>query len=404
MGLEIGTRLVELGIVTRLQLAESLAQPAVLTGGGLIKHLVSTGVSEQTIVQFFAKEGYTPIVTRTEVEESDARWVERISADMARNLRVIPLREKGGKVVVAMSDPSDRHAVRDLEFSLGRKIIPRVTFERDIAWGLERWFSSGQADFDRPKSNPAPASARLLTPTTTQLSTDFSRSQPKTATYGVRPEPKAEQQKPEQHKFEQKSPWDPNEGDSVTRRYERVSKSIRTPTKTAGPLEDEEGIAPWSLASTLAQVRRATKAQDAAKLICEATRGVARAGIMLKYRSGVFEGWVGSDNIHLLRQLRIPAHEPSVFRSIMESGRRYAGPHGEQNADSTFYRLVESEGGILVVEPIIVRRRLIAILCADGVRYGEVGRQRIELLGKAAAEAFERIIRQGKKTKSRTKP
>src|SRR4029079_10841806 len=67
--------------------------------------------------------------------------VAMIPSDMAIELRAIPVSLDGdNNLTVAMSDPSDRHAVDEIAFFTGAYIVRAVATQMQIAWCLAHYY------------------------------------------------------------------------------------------------------------------------------------------------------------------------------------------------------------------------------------------------------------------------
>lgn len=153
--------------------------------------------------------------------------------------------------------------------------------------------------------------------------------------------------------------------------------------------------APGDIGTTLAQMRTLRDRDAVLTMACEATLLVARAAVFLALRGQVLRGWSGrggSLTADAVRNLWIPISTPSMFRGVVQDGARYAGPYGVTAADNLFRAATGSRGGVVVVCPVEVMGKTVAVLVADDVRYGEDGTERVETLAQAVGDALKRII------------
>ena len=124
---------------------------------------------------------------------------------------------------------------------------------------------------------------------------------------------------------------------------------------------------------------------------------MAKTVVFLALRKGVLRGWeargsqVSEDAI---RNLWIPASSPSMFQRVLDRGDVYEGPYGTTTADDLFRAATGSRGGRVVIHAVRVAGKPLGALCAEGVRYDELGKRRIEELVIAAGRAFERLLSQ----------
>src|SRR5436190_13982592 len=114
--------LVSAGVLTEPQLREamayqrngSLAQPDALLKLGL--------VDEATLARTVAKDQGMPFVD-LDKGKIPPEVIARVPAELARDQGLVPLMEKGGKLVVAVDDPLKRILADQLRFMLGIEVV-----------------------------------------------------------------------------------------------------------------------------------------------------------------------------------------------------------------------------------------------------------------------------------------
>lgn len=152
---------------------------------------------------------------------------------------------------------------------------------------------------------------------------------------------------------------------------------------------------PGDIGTTLAQMRTLRDRDAVLTMGCEGALLVSRAAVFLALRGQVLRGWSGlggSLTADAVRNLWIPLSTPSMFRAVVADGTTYAGAYGATAADNLFRAATGSRGGVVVVCPVEVMGKTVAVLVADDVRYGDDGRERIETLAQAVGDALKRII------------
>lgn len=159
------------------------------------------------------------------------------------------------------------------------------------------------------------------------------------------------------------------------------------------------GTRPPPAGGTLAAIRASRDRDEVAQLACRGALAVAGAAILLALRKTVLKGWDGAGRgltRDAVRNLWIPTNSPSMFREVVARAEPYEGPHRTSAADGLFRAAVMSRGGVVSIQPITIAGKTVAVLAADDVAYEREGRERIEILARAVAEAFERIIVESK--------
>ena len=172
--------------------------------------------------------------------------------------------------------------------------------------------------------------------------------------------------------------------------------SERQPRPTPAPRQS----APADIGPVLASIRASTDRDEIVDLACEAALTVARAVVLLALRKGTLRGWSGKGpdvSRDAVRNLWIPGTTPSMFKRVLESRDPHNGPYGQSAADSLFRAAIGGRGSRVMIHPILVGGRAVALLCADDPRYAEQGEERLEVIAHAVGQAFRRILVSAKK-------
>ncbi|QQR88943.1 MAG: hypothetical protein IPJ88_12020 [Myxococcales bacterium] len=162
-------------------------------------------------------------------------------------------------------------------------------------------------------------------------------------------------------------------------------KSLR-PTPT--PVPPDAG-------PTLASIRASRDSDQVLRFACYGAAAVANAAVAMVLRKGMLEGREAAGlgvPKEAIRKIWIPTESPSVFHEVLSSGESYHGPHGQSAADILFRTATGSTGQELLVEPMFLHGRIVALLCVDGVRFEGLGKERVRTLSYAVSEALARIL------------
>jgi hypothetical protein len=138
---DAGALLVRSGLVSSTALDEARVRAADL-GGTLGEQLVATGaVPDDKLTDFYRQRLLVPQVNPNTLARLPAKVVAVIPSDMAVELRAIPVSLDGdNNLTVAMSDPSDRHAVDEIAFFTGSYVVRAVATQMQIAWCLAHYY------------------------------------------------------------------------------------------------------------------------------------------------------------------------------------------------------------------------------------------------------------------------
>ncbi len=148
---DLGTRLVRSGLISRDQLAHALAATQ-LDGGILAARLIEQGLNEETLAGLFLGDGYGPLVSIEELATAEPNAIQRVPADMARELLALPIRLTDQGLVVAMADPSDPHLIHELALTASMDVIPKVSFVSDLRVAIDHAYQN--ADTARTANTP----------------------------------------------------------------------------------------------------------------------------------------------------------------------------------------------------------------------------------------------------------
>jgi hypothetical protein len=126
--IKLGKLLVEHGIITRDQMSAALERQSAM-GGRLGQNLIHLDfITEDNLIRFLADQLNIPCVNLNTTPISPQ--VQRlIPLETMLRFGVLPLRREKNGLHVGMTDPTDIEAIKELEFSLGKKIVPAALAE-----------------------------------------------------------------------------------------------------------------------------------------------------------------------------------------------------------------------------------------------------------------------------------
>ena len=138
---DAGALLVRSGLVSPNALDEARARVAAI-GGTVGEALVTGGaIADDALTDFYRSRLLVPQVNPNLLARLTPSVVAAIPGDMAIELRAIPVALDGdNNLTVAMSDPSDRHAVDEIAFFTGAYVVRAVATQMQIAWCLAHYY------------------------------------------------------------------------------------------------------------------------------------------------------------------------------------------------------------------------------------------------------------------------
>jgi type II secretory ATPase GspE/PulE/Tfp pilus assembly ATPase PilB-like protein len=153
----IGEALVALGYITEIQLADALEQQATDRSVPLGELLVQKGLVSRADLQtaLARKMGY-PLVDVTQFPV-DSEAVTRLPYAVASRVPALPLMVRGGRLVVAVEDPSDRRKLEEVEFAAQCKLVPVLVRSGVLLGAIDRAYEKmGALEFGARVVDDAP--------------------------------------------------------------------------------------------------------------------------------------------------------------------------------------------------------------------------------------------------------
>jgi len=99
-------------------------------------------VNDEEITNFLSNQYRLPAVNLDEFE-IDVEVLKIVSKDVCMKHGIVPVSRSGSSLIVAMSDPTNLHAVDDIKFLSGYNVEPVVASETAIASAIERYYNAG---------------------------------------------------------------------------------------------------------------------------------------------------------------------------------------------------------------------------------------------------------------------
>jgi hypothetical protein len=138
---DAGALLVRSGLVSANAL-EAARERVAEVGGTIGEQLVAAKeITDEALTEFYTARMLVPRVNPNTLARLPAKIVASIPSDMAIELRAVPVSlDDAGNLTVAMSDPSDGHAVDEIGFFTGNYIVRAVATQLQIAWCLAHYY------------------------------------------------------------------------------------------------------------------------------------------------------------------------------------------------------------------------------------------------------------------------
>lgn len=140
--------LVREGVVDEDRLAKARAE-ARKVGGKVLDVLVQTGVAPAEALYRALAEFCEMRYVAPSKMELDPGLSTKVPARFANHYEFVPIQERNGTLVVAVSDPLNNQRLDDIRMVLKRRIEPCVTTPREVEQGLKALYGVGSETVDR---------------------------------------------------------------------------------------------------------------------------------------------------------------------------------------------------------------------------------------------------------------
>jgi hypothetical protein len=143
----IGEALIAMGLITPEQLEEALEQQKADRNVPLGELLVRQGlVTRQDLQTALARKMGYPVVDVVNFP-AEVEAVRKLPYPIASRLSTLPLLLRGGRLIVALEDPSHRKAIEEIEFVSQAKVVPVLALSAQLSRALPAVYEKfGAAD------------------------------------------------------------------------------------------------------------------------------------------------------------------------------------------------------------------------------------------------------------------
>jgi type IV pilus assembly protein PilB len=157
---QLGQILIELGYITQEQLETALEEHR-KTPKSLGRVLIDLGmIKEADLVRALAEQVGLEFVDLNEFP-IDATATVLLPEALSRRYRAIPIGERDGRLLVAMSDPANVYALDDIRTITGREVQPVVATAQDVEQAIQK-FSGMDSEVEAMVSAASQASDEVV--------------------------------------------------------------------------------------------------------------------------------------------------------------------------------------------------------------------------------------------------
>jgi type II secretory ATPase GspE/PulE/Tfp pilus assembly ATPase PilB-like protein len=151
----IGQALTAMNFITEAQLEQALQQQQQDRGVPLGELLVRDGhITRQDLQTALARKMGYPLVDVAQFPaELDA--LQKLPYTLASRLCALPLMMRGGRMVLALEDPTQRKVLDEIEFAAGCKTIPVLARARTLASAIDKAYQKAGIEVDASLRDPS---------------------------------------------------------------------------------------------------------------------------------------------------------------------------------------------------------------------------------------------------------
>ncbi len=364
-------------------------------GGSFGECLVRIGaIDEEQLVEFYHKRLMVPRLADAKLLIVAPKVLALVPSDMAAEFRVVPVEvDAEGALTLAMADPSDNHAVDEITFFADRFVVRSVATESAIRRAIEthygvRFTSPPASQRTGPKLPPKATREQLEQQIV--LLTKVKRSEetplpfPAPPPVDVTPAPAPPPAPPRPAPV---AVAPPPEAEVIPEQSEPIL--LTKPKRSTVP--QMQAIQPDP---PLAGLRQVSARDDISTLVLQYTSMLARRSLFFIVRKDLLSGVdARGDGLDAatIKQVAINIGAPSIFRDVIASRLPYRGPLPETPANRAFAATIGGIEGEILLMPIAVRERIIAVLYADRA-FGPFPDASLHATTREAGLAYERLI------------
>ncbi len=395
---------------------------ATRSGATLGECLVAIGaVDEEALAEFFHRRLMIPRLDERRLSNVPVKILGLVPPDMAVEFRVVPVGLAEGNLLLAMSDPSDNHAVDEIGFFAGHFVLRHGATESAVHGAIERLYNVRLPNPTAPialvkRVTPLPPPEP---PTSEELFSDAPIALTKPKLVSV-PKPTEPAPPPEPIPQLHDSLDDENEDEGqpvlllTKKKVDEPAPILLTKPVAPPPVEPpassttgttqtrERDTLPQFQAvalpdAPLAALRAAVNREEIAVILLDYFSQLSARTILLAAQKEMLTGKDGRNvEASMVRQLAVPLSASSIFRDVVASRLPYRGPLPGAGGDLAFAHTLGGVRGDILIMPVAVRDRIVAVVYADGTR-PPLPDAALHATTREAGLAYERIILRAKR-------
>lgn len=431
--MRLGEQLLKDGLVTAEGLEEAL-EAQVVHGGRLGTNLVELGLlSEVDLAKTLGKVHNSAFASGEMLP--DPKAVELVSSNHADDKEYLPMRVDATRLSLAVVNPHDFTTLDGIAFKTGKRVVPVVIPEFRMNQLLRRYCKAFRPlraiDMNAVRPRPAQGSQAELAKASEKppdlMSEEEFQSVYASALRGgadydgdmgeeeiitgvevleAVPEPVAPMAPPAP--VRPQVPVAPPQAIVVP--PQMVQPSVPPPAPELGgtpppvqvPRAPEPPPTPLTFAEAQAELARSSDREDVARTVLRFALGKWKRNLLLSVQGSLVTGWHGMGTgvrDAVVRRIGVPLREQSTFRLVRDTRSHYIGPVRRDAAMGVFYKLLgDGFPKTAVILPLLVRGKVVHLLYVDNgpdqLTPPDVGE--LLILSQSVGRSYEAMMRRRK--------
>jgi len=446
--MRLGEQLLKDGLVTAEGLEEAL-EAQVVHGGRLGTNLVELGLlSEVDLAKTLGTLHNSAFASGEMVP--DPKAMELVPPNQADDKELLPMRVDATRLSVAVVNPHDFTTLDAIAFKTGKRVVPVVIPEFRMNQLLRRYTKAFRPlraiDMNAVRPRPKPGSqAAAEIAKATEKPPDLMSEEEFQSVYAqalrggadyegdmgeeevitgvevvealpelppmpmptapvarpvVAPPPAMQAQPPAPRPVAPPPPTPPAQVDIPV----APMAPVAPPAMAAAPVQraPEPPPTPLTFAEAQAELARSTDREDVARTVLRFALGKWRRNLLLSVQGSLVTGWHGMGpgvREAAVRRIGVALREQSTFRLVRDTRSHYVGPVRRDAAMGVFYKLLG--GGFpttAVILPLLVRGKVVHLLYVDNgpdqLTPPDVGE--LMILSQSVGRSYEAMMRRRK--------
>ncbi|WP_163780796.1 general secretion pathway protein GspE [Myxococcus vastator] len=434
--MRLGEQLLKDGLVTAEGLEEAL-EAQVVHGGRLGTNLVELGLlSEVDLAKTLGKVHNSAFASGEMVP--DPKAMELVSSNHADDKEYLPMRVDATRVSIAVVNPHDFATLDGIAFKTGKRVVPVVIPEFRMNQLLRRYCKAFRPlraiDMNAVRPRPAPGSRAELakaaeTPADLMSEEEFQSVYASALRGGAdydgdmgeeeiitgvevleaAPEPVAPVAPvpPPATVRPQLPVAPPPPPQAIVVPPQQVQPPLApelggTPPPVQVPRAPEPPPTPLTFAEAQAELARSSDREDVARTVLRFALGKWKRNLLLSVQGSLVTGWHGMGmgvRDAVVRRIGVPLREQSTFRLVRDTRSHYIGPVRRDAAMGVFYKLLGNGfPKTAVILPLLVRGKVVHLLYVDNgpdqLTPPDVGE--LLILSQSVGRSYEAMMRRRK--------